>query len=809
MKKILAAILCLAMLMSSTSIFASALQTNSDNPHLLFGEAEYLLGDADKNGEINAKDDLAIKLCIAKVGEVDYNNSDIVNDGRISAKDLLALKRHFAGAPEDDLANYDDADESALYFTIAGNPISKYSLVYSADAKYVENAYYAASTFSNYVKKITGVAIPVVEEAEAESEYQICFVDVCGIEGLEEELKIEDYKYEVREGNLYIYGTRRGNMYAVYEILENYLGYRFYSDDNTFVYDYRWADIAEGTSVHHKSALDFRFSGQSYKSGKAAVHFFPRRLNGTQLYSMDGEQYGTLTGPHFINAHSYGYYWQMATGQVDVVYNPGERNDGYNEKYKAGQPQSDAGWNPCFTSDDDYEILFRGMLETMRWISGWHTFRETTSSMSFSINDNRVVCSCTSCKFIMDEGTTGRGENKKERLNAGETGLNLYLANRAARDIVKYYEGRPASTEADGSSEQDRIGAYGAPIYDEYPDMKVYTITYAHSMPNENILTDERYADIVPEDNLVLMWCSQPCNNHYMSSGECGDNENTLHVKQSDASAAVKAWGEVFKATGAELWFWYYGVNYNTFVTDSPNILNIWYDYVYLVEECNFTGMFYEGGGPGYLFENLKSHLATLLMWSFEYDENGNLSYMSFDEYCEAMKEYLRIYYGEGYEEIYQYILMQDEAANESGICYVNNCDYPGDMYNYEYIRDNYEDMRNLVVAAVAKAETAEQKRNCNNILMGCEALGLSAVHESWYENGTDEQKAIYTERYTWMYNYIRDNGINIGGVRTIYDVELDFTRTPFEAFYDGATWRVALDSQWTKLSGYPSWGYA
>ena len=805
MKKLLSLFLCAAMLAGTVGISASALTDNNNNPPIVADRSTFTLGDVDENGEINVKDAVAIKKSNAKLDTVFEQAADIINDGKINAKDLLALKKHLAGKAEDDISKY-STNAAVGLFTIAGNPISEYSIVYDADAKYVENMYYAASTFRNYVNKATGVTLSIATEAE--TEHVIRFVDVTEIEGLEEELGIEDYKYEVVNGDLNIYGTRRGSLYTVYELLEDYLGYRFYSDDFVYNYTSRFVDIAEGTSVHHKSATTFRFSGQFFGSSDSLVHYFPRRLNGTQIYRNDGENYGTLTGPHFINAHSFGYYWQMATGRFDVDYS---QKDGstYNQKYNMGQPQKDASWNPCFTSDETYDILFRGLLETMRWISGWHVFREETSSMSFSINDNRKVCACSECQFIMDDGYQGRDDNKKERLNAGETGLNIYIANRAARDIVKYYDGRAAGVEGIGEDDDGNIAGYGEPIYDEYPDMKIYFITYDHSAPNENILTDERYKDLVPEKNLILMWCSQPCNNHFIGSDECGDNENTLHVKQSHANKAVKAWGEVFKSQGAEMWYWYYPVNYNNYMTDSPNILNIYYDYVYLVEECCVTGLYYEGGGPGYLFEELKSHLASLVMWSFEYDEEGNLTYMSYDEFTQAMKEYLRIFYGEGYEELYQYILMQDEAANESGICYVNNCDYPGDMYSYEYMRDNYVEMRELLTDAYDKALTDEQKTRIELLIMSCDLVGLSACHKSWYEEGTDAQKEIYVERYEYLLNYLKNNNIQVGGACDIQSVEFDPSLAPFVALYGGATWRIELDDQWGKLLGYPSWGYA
>ncbi|MBQ8474957.1 MAG: DUF4838 domain-containing protein, partial [Clostridia bacterium] len=461
----------------------------------------------------------------------------------------------------------------------------------------------------------------------------------------------------------------------------------------------------------------------------------------------------------------------------------------------------------------DYEILFRGLLECMRMMLAWgHEYRKDTSAFSFSINDNRKVCACSECQYILDDGFFGRDENKKERLNAGETGLNLYLANRAARDIVKYYPGRACSEEAIGEDDDGNIIGYGEPIFDEYPDMKIFTITYAHDMPNEKMLTDERYKDIIPEENLILMWCSQPCNNHFIGSHECGDQANTLGVYQKDATAGLTAWGEVVKASGAEMWYWYYPINYNTKICDTPNIFNIYYDFVYLVEEANITGICHEGMHgvqTVYVFENLKAHLSAMLMWSFEYDENGNLSYMSFDEFCDTIKEYLSIFYGDGYEEIFKYIEMQNEAGDENKVCFVNNCDYPGDMYSYDYIRDNYEEMRELLLVALEKAETDAQKQNVMYLIVGCDVLGLSACHKSWYLEGSDEQKELYTKLYTEMLDYMKENNIDPGVNCNIQEVELDLSKTPLVAFYRGGTWREALNDQWVKLPGYPSWGYA
>jgi len=860
MKKIISALLCL-MMISATVISSAALIGNGHKYNMVV-ENTFTLGDANDDGSVNAIDALEIKKSCASLAEVNQDGSDINCDGAVNAKDLLLLKKCHAGV--DELSNY-DSDAVIDSLTIAGVDLSQFTLVYHPDAKYVENCYYAAATFNRVLYRSLGRELDVATSGSG-IEHKIEFVDVTTIPGLEEELEIEDYKYEVVDGNLYIYGTRRGSLYAVYEILEEYVGIRFYSDRFTYQYTDRYSDIPEGTSVHHNSYLEFRICKQSFWHNDEA-HYYPNRLNGSQ-HGSDDAAFGTRTGPHFINAHSFGYYWKMATGQQWINYSGSDNNREYAAKYNLGETKDEYDWNPCSTSDGVYSTLFRGMLETMRYISDWHIFREGTSAMSFSICDNRYVCSCIECKFIMNDGTQGRNPNKINNLNCGEAGLNLYIANRACDDITAYYEGRAASIDEYGTGEDENWG-YGQAIKDFYPYFRIYTILYGHDLPHEKLFSGEGYAEkygygydaVIPRDNLIIMYCGNPCNNHFMGANECNGVKNILGDQGEEDAVSLAAWGDVAKRTGTDVWFWYYPVNYNTYVTDSPNIFNIWYDFKFIVEECNVTGIYYEGSSQGYLFENLKAHLAAVMMWSMVENEDGSVSMMSYDEFIAEMKAWMRAYYGPGYEYLYEYICMQDEAGNlndvryetepgsgqlavdENGeylwrhICYINNCDYPGDMFDYEYTRDNYEYMRELTVKALAVAQTWQQYERCQFILMNCEVLGLSAVRESWYlsEDATAEHKALYEERYTWLFNFMKSYEIQdpyqyySNGYDRIYvnsnqsldymdTVPLDFTISPIglitggfedDGTFDpgGETWRK-YSTGWEWTGSVPVWGY-
>lgn len=813
MKKIIAALLCVMMIASSV-VSASALKSHGEDPNVIVGN-NFVVGDANNDGVVNAQDTFNFKLFLVNDGDVDANGADINADGAINAKDLLILGKCFAEV--DSLANYED-NNTVDTFTIAGNDISEYDIIYfptretdpndANDIDYAENAHYAADTLRKFINIATGVNLgKTTTQTRA---HKIEFVDVTGNTALEEKLEVENYIYEVVDGDLLIYGTRRGNMYAVYEILEEYLGFRFYNDTFTYEYADRYSDIPEGTYVFHDSYLEFRIAKQGFWRNDQ-LHYFPSRLNGSQ-HGDSSVAMGTLTGPHWINAHSFGKYWQIATGKVWVDGNSAANvHDyaAYKAKEDAGIVQNESTWNPCFTSDGDYDTLFRGLLEGIRYCSSWgHTFRKDTSLMSFSICDNRTVCVCPECNFIRNDGTQGRNPNKITNLNCGEAGLNLYLANRACDDIKAYYEGRAAGFDIDEDfdptidpetweelDKRDQTSGFGQAIYDAYPDLRLYTILYDHSMPHEKLFSGEGYAEkygygydaIIPRDNLCIMFCGNPCNNHYMGANECNGNWNVLGLNGEVDADAFAAWGDVTKQSGATMWFWYYPVNYNTYVTDSPNVFNIWYDFKYVVEECNVTGIYYEGASKGYIFENLKSHLATKFMWSMEENEDGSVSYMSYDEFLKEIEEYLMIHYGAGWEKVYEYLEMIHEASDTNYVgvqiedkpvlddngeptyavsCYVNNCDYMGDMFSYAYLNEHYEYMRQLILDAwaLSGATATSNDKNVKQmnqryefLFMNIEVMGLSAVRKAWYmsETATAEQKQTYMERYDYMFNFL------------------------------------------------------
>ena len=710
MRKIVSLVLMLSMLAGMLSISAAARSVRIDET--------FTLGDVNGDGVADPTDALEVARYLADVegASVIRNAADIDADGQVSAYDALQFKMCIAGAKQ--WSDY-ETDGAALYrFTIGGNSIDTYSLVVPADTDpETSNAHYAAEMMQKHIKEATGSELQIVY-GEKTTENGIYFhaIDELSEQGLE--LGLDGYIYEVANGQLHIYGTRRGNMYAVYEIIEEYMGYRFFSGPQTLLYKNRMSDVPEGMYIKEIPPLSFRFCVQTFDTTGAEDYFFPRKLNGTQLYGYTEERFGTLTGPHFINAHSFGWYYRMATGP--------ENAPTLNERYQQGVQKDESIWQPCFTSEESYNQMFTGLYLCIKMVTEeWANvvLRRESSSMSFSICDNIKFCKCADCSTLYSTN--------------GYAGGSVYIANRAVEDIQQYY-----------------------------PDLKLYLILYDHTIPQ----------DIFPHEDLIIMFCHNGCNNHVIGSGGCGDNLTQLNYSNKYEEAALQAWGDICAQTGAELWLWYYPVTCHYYLVGCPNIYNIWADIVNVVNMYNVTGIYYEGGGRTYNFEALKAYIASRVIVDPD---------MAEEEFVALVKEYLYMYYGDGNEELFDFIVMQNEAGDRAG-CFVNNYDRPRQMYDYTYIDEHYEEMRTLLTTALEKAQTSNQRDRIETLIACFDFLGLTLFHNSYNKGNEDAIRQLYMERYDAMYNYIKNNDMVIFSNDEPYSIpgSISYKEDPMFQFY-------------------------
>lgn len=757
MKKAVALIAAILMLLSVMPLSALATINGEDNFALYqrFRTEKGYVGDADADGYVNAVDAHMIRSYVAgfDVGTPD-DMADVSADGKINARDVLYLKAAFAG--QISLSDYDGSTQ-VYKFTIADANISRFTVVLPEETTYDDNIYFAYELLWKYTEKATGVRLPVVYGEEVSN--GIYFHNVPVDSEMGERFGKDGYAYEVKDGNLHIYGTQRGNMYAVYEILEDYLGFYFCENYYTYQYKVRCAALPEGFYHEYIPPFSMRFVYHGYWGSTKMYFYLARGLNSTSnSYEVNSMYTGGYEGSTLVNCHSFCKFQAMGAG---IMPEEGATKpdgtvmslaDRYYAKYEDGllngvnygkvslQTKMDEhGPQPCATNDDEYENLFEGLLcyiELGHARENYDFFvKEGLQYIAFSINDNTDYCTCKFCR-AKAEGTAvklnksiaatveknysgqyeilpdGRYQFHEETYN----GVYVDLMNRATRDLRKIY-----------------------------PEARLFQIIYTPGVPET----------VKPEENNVFEYCSEigGCfRHHYGDTERCHGDDNAtdaVHSAWRDEEA-IPQWIDICHEKNCEIYYWVYPENYAYLMYDMPYYYNIYYNIHWLYEH-GIDGITYEGGnytGADKNFELTKSFVASELIWN---------PAMTLEEYVEVTKKYLKVRFGPGYEHVFNYLELWDAAGQASDYC----CAYWYGLFDYfdkDFVIEHYEEMRNEMLKAVEMGD-GDTQYNCRLLFCMCEFLGLSAVYDTMYTNGTAEQRAEYERRYTEWFNWLTENG--------------------------------------------------
>ncbi|MBE6588219.1 MAG: DUF4838 domain-containing protein [Ruminococcaceae bacterium] len=722
---VLSLILLASILISSISAGYTPAELDEENFDLVHGiinDNTYELGDVNSDKSVNAMDSLTVKATIAGLPgyECVTDAADFDADGQISPVDSYNLKLVLAGKAA--VSDYEGSNN--LYrLTIGGYDISDFSIVIEEDCLYSENEYMAAELFREHIPAATGVNIPI-ERGTSSRGHGIYIHDVDKSSELGQELGQEGYKYEVTEGDLHIYGTDRGNMYAAYEIIEDYLGFGFIENYYMFLYKQRSVDIEEGTDVTFVPGYRFRQSKTTFNSNEMyrTTFHLPRGINGAIGFdfknaNIPASYYGNFVGTVYIDIHSMDKYHRMATGTMpDESF--GNLEQRYYQKYLSGEFKDETKWEPCATDEEQYKKLFTGLLEYIEFVTvGMDIpllYEDGTNCFSFSPCDNMNWCACRNCT--------------KEARKTSFVDIYLNLKNRGAVDVQEYY-----------------------------PGLKLSSLMYEKQAPVE----------VVPDENLILILGGTSCANHPLGTDEECHGNGFYGMSRGEFEEFIDTMVGLCNQTGAELWLWYYPETNNWWIYDIPNIYTIYHDVTWLYQH-GVTGFYYEGHNlcPGYNFENMKAYM---------YSQVAFDPTMSLERYEELMKDYMYKVYGHGWENMWEFMQMYVEAGdlvgyeggNTEPYCYVGAYNRAFDFVSFEYIAENYEYMRELIISAINEFDPPEGgEHNSMRIdrlyrfLCTFDLLGLGATYVENYLNGDEASRAAYAERYEETYNYYFESGM-------------------------------------------------
>jgi len=211
-------------------------------------------------------------------------------------------------------------------------------------------------------------------------------------------------------------------------------------------------------------------------------------------------------------------------------------------------------------------------------------------------------------------------------------------------------------------------------IEKEFPNVLVRTFAYQYSRKPPK-LTKARH-------NVLVRYCTiEACFRHALNDPSCKINGEVFRKE-------LAGWGEM----AHQVSIWDYITNWASFNAPYPNLISLRENARFFAEnhaihyfaECN------PADNAGGVYPQMKAYLIGKLMWN---------PYMSEEEYTQHIKEFLRAYYGKGWEEIARYIRLEYEVTRDLDVKCFQNVDIGGAYYSTDevtiiglrdFIRSNY-----------------------------------------------------------------------------------------------------------------------
>lgn len=670
--------------------------------------ALYKRGDADGNISVDAKDAYLIRRTVAGYSHQLTDGADLDSDGDITARDVLYLKGLFA--EKYTLSEKFPEGYGWDGFTVAGNPISEYEIVVTNPDN--PNMVFAASELTKYVNSACGVTLSTVNEKTGKKAVVLC-------EGDPSKYGTDGFTISVKDGDLMIEaGAKRGTMYAVYGLLEDYFGYRFYGYRDAELLKDKKSDIPEGTEDTQIPIVNYRCNCiHPYGDEFTESSVIKRKLSGCSgQWSMQQAKYGYGICRVYANAHSLDVFIPLEE-LYRATEDPEELEYMTDEEIKSASNSMIR----CLSDKVTYEICLKNMRNLLdERIAAGGVIGDDITEISISYSAEEHICTCRSCNKVM----------KKENSPMGILITNL-------------------------------INPIDDILTKEYPGITVITNGYS---------TWRKPPDVaVMNPDVILMQCWCACTNHNIGTGECGNGV----IGDLGSNKIDEAYFRQWQEHCSRIYIWYYPTNIYYLLCPQPNFFKIYDDFKWF--EKNGVEGFYVVGTTGSSFEDLDAYLICDLMWDKD---------MTRDEFEMRTKEFLKYYFGYGWQYVYEYMQMLDDCGNLKG-CVLNDFEQPFDVYSKQYFKEHFDEMLALFDKIYAAAENDRERDNIDKLSVHMKFLGLSALYEERYVKGSAAEREEYEQMWRWTYDYINAHNIRVSYDRVGIQTPFNLNKSPMMLVYD------------------------
>lgn len=394
---------------------------------------------------------------------------------------------------------------------------------------------------------------------------------------------------------------------------------------------------------------------------------------------------------------------------------------------------------------------------------------------------------CFSNPDIIDELTTRVFADIENRVASGQVpGKDFTLIDVSHLDIQSFCT---CSTCTDIYAEENavsgtvvRLGNHIAEALEEdYPELYVGVFAYAGTCKPPSVTK--------PHKMLMIAFC------FYIDNGYFCCSNHSLGNKSCPVNTYFSDYFDQWQELTNNIYVWYYPFECYYLNNSSANNFIIYDNLRYLIDS-NIYGLFvYYCLYPGN-HDFIGSYMSQRMMW------NGD---MTFEEFCDEMKEFLYLVFGDGYEYVYEYLVFLENVGNKDN-CWCGFHSNPLDKLDLKLYKDNLEYVFALWENARKYACTADQEYAVDTMFMHARYYRAIVTHTDMWINGTPEQRAEYkenldifaTESRARQIPIFTDNPDQISSAQifapAVEDIDYDINPFKWMPTLSGDEWSLDLD---------------